>query len=121
MTEKNQLNNEDLNQVSGGGLREMKNGYANEYTRKLDKYETANYIGQDLLFKYKDIKPMNGQMVTFEAMVFGTLVDSYEKSNEDCGTTRTFIVKVLEYGGSYTFMDYRNTELSSDDWTAFAK
>lgn len=120
MTDKNQLNNEELNKVSGGTLKCNSNSYENEYTHKIDKYDTVNYIGQDLLFKSVTTERYNNQTIDKKSFVFGTLVDSYEKE-KSCGTTRTAKVYVKYSSGCVTFNCNANTELSLDKWGAYSK
>lgn len=108
MTEKKELNNEELNQVSGGAYGYEK--YRKQYTIKIDKKDIENYIGQNLYFDFSSVDDYH--------WVCGTLVDSYEKSH-GCGTTRIAKIAVIEACG---YLGSSSTqELSIDSWRVYRK
>lgn len=84
MTNKQELNKEELEEVSGG---EALNGCAYHllhYTKKIDKYQTENYIGEKAFMKNPN-----------EDWLVGTIKKSFEKTYK-CGTRRVATVYVTD-------------------------
>lgn len=119
MTNKNEIDYDELEQVTGGRLEKNEKQYHDRYTRRLDKYDTENYIGQNLYFLYDyDRGNTNGQSCSTHTFIFGTLIDSYEKP-ETCGTTRTAKVSVIISEGN----DAKSgtVDISLDTWKVYAE
>lgn len=110
MTNKQELNEKELEQISGGS---SVDDYKKEYPNKLDKYETANHIGEELFFvAYTSVD----SSVICE-WIIGTLLNSYEKES-GCGTIRTATVSVNQSNVN----SYRGSkDISLDKWTAYSK
>lgn len=119
MTDK-KLNEEQLDKVSGGkSLEEHEKPYRDKYRRKLNKYDTENYIGQNLYFTLDyDITDQGGSAY-FHTFIFGTLNKSYEKSAACDSTKRTANVTVIISEGDHKKSG--NVDISLDDWDVYAE
>lgn len=106
MTDK-ERNEKELDNVNGGYFEFQK--YRRVYKNKLDKYDTVNYIGQNLYFD---------RASEYYKWVFGTITDSYERS-WGCGKTiRTAKVTVID---SEDYSSNAKIELDLDCWKAYSK
>lgn len=91
MTDKKQLNNNELEQVSGGTYEEYINVVYNTFPHGplIDKYDVGLYKGKKVI-----LNDHNRGLV----WVMGIVIDSYERT-VGCGTERTQVVNVTNASG----------------------
>lgn len=112
MTNKNELNEKELNEVSGG-YNEVNNPFRQQYPNKINKDNISNYINQTLYFDC--LRPNDTSLPPY-SWILGLLLNIYEKSSS-CGNTLMAKVKVINAGGCT--INENPTEISLDTYNAY--
>lgn len=95
MTDKKQLNEEQLNEVAGGSENKDKiNRYLSEYSIRIDEGSLDNYVGQKVFF-------LNKGNTSSHFWIFGTLLSKVICESVGCGTQHRAKIDITDIGGGY--------------------